>query len=123
MTDSAPSSPGQSPIFFVVTICSWIPCFYLLLFVVPKFNKMFDSLGGKLPSVTVAVIGASQFLQSWAIPAALLAALCITVALVRSFTLSLSVFIASTCLAIFSICVIIAAIFIPILELQAATKS
>ncbi len=36
---------------------------YLLVGVVPKFQKMFDSLGGKLPFVTVVVVGASQWLQ------------------------------------------------------------
>ncbi|MBA3685266.1 MAG: type II secretion system F family protein [Planctomycetes bacterium] len=37
---------------------------YLLVGVVPKFQKMFDSLGGKLPFVTVVVVGASQWLQN-----------------------------------------------------------
>ncbi len=37
---------------------------YLLVGVVPKFEKMFASLGGKLPFVTVVVVGASQWLQS-----------------------------------------------------------
>nr|MDQ3024860.1 hypothetical protein [bacterium] len=33
----------------------WVP-FYIATVVVPKFQSMFDSLGGKLPAVTVFVI-------------------------------------------------------------------
>lgn len=36
---------------------------YLLIGVVPKFQKMFDSLGGKLPFITVVVVTISQWLQ------------------------------------------------------------
>jgi len=36
---------------------------YLLIGVVPKFEKMFDSLGGKLPFITVVVVTTSQWLQ------------------------------------------------------------
>lgn len=36
---------------------------YLLVGVVPKFQKMFDSLGGKLPMVTVVVVAISEWLQ------------------------------------------------------------
>lgn len=37
---------------------------YLLVGVVPKFQKMFDSLGGKLPMITVVVVSISQWLQA-----------------------------------------------------------
>jgi len=37
---------------------------YLLIGVVPKFQKMFDALGGKLPFITVLVVTISQWLQN-----------------------------------------------------------
>ncbi len=37
--------------------------YYLLVFVVPKFESMFKSLNAKLPGVTVFVLECSQFLQ------------------------------------------------------------
>ena len=37
---------------------------YLLIGVVPKFQTMFNSLGGKLPFVTVVVVTISQWLQN-----------------------------------------------------------
>lgn len=37
---------------------------YLLIGVVPKFQKMFDALGGKLPFITVVVVTISKWLQA-----------------------------------------------------------
>lgn len=50
----------------------------MLIFVIPTFQSMFDQLGAKLPGITLAVIGASKFMQSyWYIVFALIAALVI----------------------------------------------
>lgn len=38
---------------------------YLLVFIVPKFQTMFNSLGAKLPGITLFVINVSQFLQDY----------------------------------------------------------
>jgi type IV pilus assembly protein PilC len=45
-------------IAFVVTVI-------LLVFVVPKFEELFDSFGADLPALTRFVIDLSEFMQSW----------------------------------------------------------
>jgi type IV pilus assembly protein PilC len=45
-------------IAFVVTVI-------LLVFVVPKFEELFDSFGADLPALTQFVIDLSEFMQSW----------------------------------------------------------
>jgi type IV pilus assembly protein PilC len=39
----------------------------LLIFVIPIFEKMFGSMGAKLPGPTLFVVGLSKFLQKWII--------------------------------------------------------
>ena len=51
---------------------------YLLIGVVPKFQAMFNSLGGKLPFVTVVVVGISQWLQNNILTVLLITAAAVT---------------------------------------------
>ena len=37
----------------------------MLLFIVPSFQSMFDSIGGTLPGITLFMIAASAFVQKW----------------------------------------------------------
>ena len=37
----------------------------LLIFVVPEFQKLFESFGATLPAMTLFVIGISEFVQAW----------------------------------------------------------
>lgn len=48
----------------VVLVISVAVLAFLLIFIVPKFQGIFDSLGSKLPGITVFLINASTFLQN-----------------------------------------------------------
>jgi type IV pilus assembly protein PilC len=48
----------------VMTFASLVMIF-LLLFIVPIFEQVFDSLGGELPAPTKLVMGASDILRQW----------------------------------------------------------
>ncbi|MDQ6599827.1 type II secretion system F family protein [Bacillus salipaludis] len=50
----------------VVGIVAIAVVIFLLVSVVPTFVSMFDQMGGKLPAITLFVVGASEFMQkSW----------------------------------------------------------
>lgn len=48
----------------VVLVISIAVLTFLLIFIVPKFQSIFDALGSKLPGITVFLINASSFLQN-----------------------------------------------------------
>ncbi len=49
----------------VVMIISLVVISVLLLFVIPVFEEMFESLGGELPALTQAVVDMSDFLRNY----------------------------------------------------------
>ncbi len=49
----------------VVLIISFVVIAVLLIFVIPVFQEMFDSLGGELPALTQAVVDLSDFLRNY----------------------------------------------------------
>jgi len=48
-----------------VLVVAFIVTVILLVFVVPKFEELFDSFGADLPALTVFVIRLSEFMQAW----------------------------------------------------------
>jgi len=49
----------------VVSTVAVVVVIAMLTFVIPTFQSIFDQLGGKLPGITLAVIAASKFMQSY----------------------------------------------------------
>jgi type IV pilus assembly protein PilC len=48
-----------------VLVVAFIVTVILLVFVVPKFEELFDSFGADLPALTLFVIRLSEFMQTW----------------------------------------------------------
>ena len=48
-----------------VLVVAFIVTVILLVFVVPKFEELFDSFGADLPALTKFVIALSEFMQTW----------------------------------------------------------
>ncbi len=48
-----------------VLVVAFVVTVILLVFVVPKFEELFDSFGADLPALTQFVIDLSEFMQSW----------------------------------------------------------
>ncbi len=48
-----------------VLVVAFVVTVILLVFVVPKFEELFDSFGADLPALTQFVINLSEFMQSW----------------------------------------------------------
>jgi type IV pilus assembly protein PilC len=48
-----------------VLVVAFIVTVILLVFVVPKFEELFDSFGADLPALTMFVIRLSEFMQTW----------------------------------------------------------
>jgi hypothetical protein len=52
------------PLTIAFMILSSSLLFLMLLFYIPPYQKMFDSLGGKLPEISIVMITMSQFVQA-----------------------------------------------------------
>jgi hypothetical protein len=93
---------------------------YLLAAVVPNFQKMFDSLGGKLPFVTTVIVGLSQTTQAWLlviVPAAAITVVLIAFGTVRVPVRALWLV---TAVGALLLPLAVAAIVVPILDLHGA---
>ncbi len=59
------SAMAYPTVVFIIAILAVVG---MLLFIVPVFAKMFSDLGGKLPPLTAALVGVSNFLRYGSIP-------------------------------------------------------
>ena len=60
------STVKKASIYPVVVLCvAFAVIIGMLLFIVPSFQGMFDSIGGELPGITKFMISASEFVKQW----------------------------------------------------------
>lgn len=96
--------------------------FYLLAFVVPKFDAMFAALGGELPAITQVVLSLSKFVTGWLLVLVGLAAIAMVFGYRYSTRIPLAVYVVTLVLLALVIVILPVAIFYPILQLQSAVR-